>query len=310
MEKMSLANIRVGVLGGGVSSEREISLLSAQGALNALKTREINTVFIDIPTREEKEIKEILSAYGVDIAFVAMHGEFGEDGGIQKILEDLGISYTGSGPEASFLAMDKIASKKTFIEKGIPTASFCVLRKGEKLSIDISYPVVVKPHFAGSSIGISIVKQKEDLAQALDKAFTLQDAVILEDYIAGRELTVGVLEERPLAVVEIIPRQGYYDFNAKYSDSATQFIAPAQLPCETYCKVQELGLAAHKALGCRHFARVDIRLRADNIPYVLEVNSIPGLTSHSLLPLSAKASGIDFGELIAKMTTLALNGKK
>jgi len=305
-----LANIRVGVLGGGVSFEREVSLLSAQGAFSALKEKAINTVFIDIATKEENEIKKMLSDYDLGVAFIALHGEFGEDGKIQKILEDLGIPYTGSGPKASFLAMDKVSSKKAFIEKGIPTPDFCVLGKGQDLNIDIKYPVVVKPYFAGSSIGVSIVTQKEDLSQALDKAFAFQDTVILEDYIPGRELTVGILEEKPLAVVDIIPGQGYYDFNAKYSDVATQFVAPAQLAPEIYRRVQELGLAAHRALDCRHFSRVDIRLGLDNVPYILELNSIPGLTTHSLLPLSAKACGIDFGELIAKMTTLALNGKK
>ena len=310
MKNERLHNIRVGVLGGGVSSEREISLLSAQSTLTALKGKEVETVFIDISTPNEKEIKEMVTNSRLDIAFLALHGEFGEDGKIQQILDDLKIPYTGSGPKASLLAMDKLASKKIFIEKSIPTANFCVLCKGQELKEEIKYPTVVKPHFAGSSIGVSIVDKKEDLGPALDKAFALQDLVILEDYIAGREVTVGILEDKPLAVVEIIPRRGHYDFDAKYSDSETQFIVPANLSKDIYEKVQRIALAAHRALGCRHFSRVDIRLSTDNIPYVLEVNSIPGLTSHSLLPLSAKACGVDFGELITKMVTLAINGKK
>ncbi|MFH1902057.1 MAG: D-alanine--D-alanine ligase [Candidatus Omnitrophota bacterium] len=304
-----LKGIKVGVLGGGVSNEREISLVSAQNVYDTLKRKSIDAVLIDIVISSEEKVKKILFSYNIDVAFIALHGEFGEDGGIQKILEELGIFYTGSERLASYRAMDKIISKRIFTKAGIPTAPFFVC-KDSKLLKNIKYPIVVKPYFAGSSLGVSIVWQERDLSQAIEGALSLQDMVILEDYIEGRELTVGILEEKPLAVVEIIPKKGYFDFHAKYTEGEAEFVTSVNLEEGVYERVQEAALAAHCALGCRHFSRVDIRLDKNNIPFCLEVNSIPGLTPHSLLPLSAKACGIDFDELILRMMTFALDDKK
>ncbi|MCK9615716.1 MAG: D-alanine--D-alanine ligase [Candidatus Omnitrophica bacterium] len=307
-----LKDIKVGVLGGGVSSEREISLLSANEAYKALRKNSTETVFIDITVSQNEKVKEIILASNIDLAFIALHGEFGEDGKIQKILEELNIPYTGSGSLASYLAMDKIASKEIFIKNGIPTAGFIVYEHNhsiKELASNLKYPLVVKPFFSGSSVGVSIVRNKIELERALKNALLLQPKIIIEDYIEGREFTVGILEDKPLAVVEIVLKSEYFDFTTKYSDGLAEFIAPAKLDKTIYKKIQDIALAAHCALGCKHFSRVDIRLGSDCVPYVLEVNSIPGLTTHSLLPLCAKCCGIDFDELIIRMAQLALDGK-
>jgi len=308
----ALKDIKVGVLGGGVSSEREISLLSANEAYKALRKNNIETVFIDITISEKEKVKEMILSSNIDLAFIALHGEFGEDGKIQEILEELDVPYTGSGSRASYLAMDKIASKEIFIKESIPTAGFSVYEPNqpiESLAANLKYPAVVKPFFAGSSVGVFIVRNTRELKTAIAKALALQPKVLIEDYIEGREFTVGIFEDKALAVVEIVLKSGYFDFTTKYSDGLAQFIAPAKLDKIIYKKIQDTALAAHCALGCKHFSRVDIRLGCDNIPFVLEVNSIPGLTTHSLLPLSAKCCGIDFDELIIRMTQLALDGK-
>ncbi|MEI8349701.1 MAG: D-alanine--D-alanine ligase [Candidatus Omnitrophota bacterium] len=303
-------SLTVGVLAGGVSGEREISLISGQEAYNALRRNNVRSVFIDIVTCEPEKVKELLSASNIDVAFIALHGEFGEDGRIQKILDEVSITYTGSGQAASYLAMNKIFSKKMFIKCKVPTPGFLVYEEGKGIPYGITYPVVVKPYFAGSSLGVSVVTDAGSLPAALGKACAFQNKVVIEEYIEGREFTVGILEEKPLAVVEIIPKKGYFDFTTKYSDGLAEFVVPAQLDDVLYQCIQEEALRAHQALGCKHFSRVDIRLRTDNAVYVLEVNSIPGLTTHSLLPLSARCCGISFDELVARMVWLALNEKK
>ena len=304
---MKIGDFRIGVLGGGVSTERDISLNSSHEACGALVKKGLDVVSIDILTKKKNQLKEIISSSNIGLAFIALHGEFGEDGRIQEILEELGIAYTGSGPKASALAMNKAHSKMIFKAKGILTPNFTVLSKEEDIPTKSKYPLVVKPWSSGSSIGVSIVRGQGNLRDAFDLAFSHSSDVILEDYIEGRELTVGILEEESLAVVEIIPKKGYFDFEAKYNHGASDFIAPAQLSNEVEREVRSVGLAAHRILGCQHFSRADIRLSKDNLPFVLEVNSIPGLTLNSLLPLSARVCGIDFNELIFKMVELALS---
>ncbi|MFH1504083.1 MAG: D-alanine--D-alanine ligase [Candidatus Omnitrophota bacterium] len=308
---MDLKDIKIGVLGGGVSGEREISLISAWESYQALRRNKLNAVFIDIYTSQKEKVKELISLANIDLAFIALHGEFGEDGKIQQILEELDIVYSGSGPQASFLAMDKIASKNIFIKSGLPTPNFDICWDIKNIPEIVKYPVVTKPCSCGSSLGVSIIQEKAGLKQAAVKAFVCpgQNQIIIEEYIEGRELTVGILDNKPLAVVEIFPKQGYYDFANKYTEGKTEFKAPAELESSIYKKVQEVCFLAHKVLNCRHFSRVDIRLSQNNDPYVLEVNSIPGLTSHSLLPLSAKAWGLNFDQLILKITEMAFNEK-
>ena len=320
MGTVNIETICVGILEGGVSQEREISLQSAEQVARSLERQRINAVRIDINTRDEHTIKKHIKDTGIDVAFVALHGEFGEDGTIQAILESMHIPYTGSGPGASGRAMNKIAAKTTFVQEGIPTSPFSQIAKSKDsshretitanhVSSPIHYPVVVKPNCNGSSLGISIVHNRSELAAALDEAFAFDEKLIIEDYIEGRELTVGILDDVPLGVVEIIPKDSYFDFTTKYSDGRVVFVSPAEIPHDIYQKVQYWALRAHQSLGCQHFSRVDIILNAKNIPFILEVNSIPGLTSHSLLPLSAQCQGIDFDCLIKKMIVLAIRDR-
>jgi len=304
-----LDRVTVGVLKGGISKEREISLLSGKEAALALTRKGIPLVEIDIVTSQEDIVKDLILKSNIDVAFIALHGVFGEDGEIQRILDGLGIPYTGSGPQASRLAMDKIATKETFRVAGIPTANFFVLDAKGSIPKRMRFPKVIKPHYSGSSIGVSIVTNRQKFKEGLRRSFKISNKVIVEDYIEGRELTVGILDDRPLSVVEIIPKKGHYDFKTKYTDGLAEFHAPAQLSEPIYKRVMQTALKAHLSLGCRHFSRADIRLSKSGVPFILEINTIPGLTSHSLLPLSAKVCGIDFDSLIVRMVMLALSQK-
>ena len=300
----------IGVLGGGVSSEREISLESAKESLDALSRKGANAIFIDINTSDKDSVKELIRSEEIDLAFIALHGEFGEDGQIQEILDELNIPYTGSGAVSSSLAMDKIKAKNIFEENNILTPTFFAWKKGEVISEDMAYPVVVKPHISGSSIGITIADNNYSLGLALEEALKHSEKVVVEAYIFGRELTVGILDEKPLAVVEIASKLGYYDFDSKYGEDMNEYRLAGDLDHQLYCDIQQQALSAHKALGCKGFSRVDMMLDKDNRSFILEVNSIPGLTTHSLLPMSAQMCGIDFDNLILKMAEVSYNGEK
>ncbi|MFO8053274.1 MAG: D-alanine--D-alanine ligase [Candidatus Omnitrophota bacterium] len=302
---MELTNIKVGVLAGGVSEERDISLLSGKQVFQALEREKIKAELIEIKTSKSGQIKKIIKAAGIDVAFIALHGSFGEDGGIQSVLEEVPVAYTGSDPQASFFAMDKIAAKERFKKAGVPTPSYRLAIARSYDYKEINYPVVVKPSFSGSSFGVSIVANQEKIKRALEESFNFSKSVIIEDYIKGKELTVGILGEKPLAVVEIVPKGQYFDFKNKYTKGNSAFVVPAKLNKKIYQQVQRIALAAHKVLGCRDFSRVDIKLK-DDLPYVLEVNSIPGLTERSLLPLSASGCDISFDQLIFSFLKNAL----
>lgn len=298
---------KIGVLAGGPSNEREISLKSGEAVFKALRERGADAIFLDIRKElSDDEIKEL----DIDIAFIALHGRFGEDGTIQKILEDAGLPYTGSGPLASRLALDKIASKEIFIEGGLDVPRFTVLDKKAKIPHFSDFPLVVKPQFEGSSIGISIARNNEELKEATALAFNYGDMIIVEEYINGRELAVGILDNEPLPVIEIVVRERFYNFKAKYNRGDTQYIVPAKIDTRIYRDAQEKGRLAHRLLGCECFSRVDMLFdeRLDKL-FVLEVNSIPGLTDHSLLPKAAAAAGIDFGQLCLKVVETALKKK-
>ncbi|MFH1398140.1 MAG: D-alanine--D-alanine ligase [Candidatus Omnitrophota bacterium] len=302
---------RIGVLMGGPSSEREISLKSGKAVLDNLKAIGLDASGVDIKTDNIEDNINLLKSLSLNCAFIALHGRFGEDGKIQKILDGLKIPYIGSGPKASGLAMDKLDSHEIFKANGLIIPSYKVLDKrtfriNPKVTDDILYPpLVIKPVTGGSSIGLSVVIKEEDLKQALDTAFCYDDRIIIEQYIKGRELTVGVLDEEALPVIEIIPKKPFFDFEAKYQLGLTEYIVPAKLKDDIRKKVQDAGLSAHKLLGCYGFSRVDIILSEDNIPFVLEVNTIPGFTSTSLFPKAAKAIGIDFPQLCLKLLELA-----
>ena len=295
---------RVAVLAGGVSNEREISLRSGKAVYNALIQEGVSAFFVDL----RDDIYDIIKSKSINVAFLALHGKFGEDGTIQKILDAAGIPYTGSGAEASGRAMDKIASKKSFVKNGIPTPAYIVVEKGAGLNLPYQgkFPVVVKPQFEGSSIGLSVVKERADLQKALDNAFEYGSKAILEEYISGRELTVGILNDEPLPVIEIIPKARVYDYKAKYSDPDTQYLVPAPIGEDQAALARSLGVRAHFALGCRSFSRTDMIMDESGNIFVLEVNTIPGMTERSLLPKAAGAAGISFGKLCVKLIEDAL----
>jgi D-alanine-D-alanine ligase len=307
---------RVGILMGGPSSEREISLKSGNAVYEALKESGLKVIPIEIVTDNIGDNINLIKSHKINCAFVALHGRFGEDGQIQEILEILKIPYTGSGVFASRLAMDKVASRSLFEAWGLKVPKYKVINKGyykkmSPLSENLGMPLVIKPVTHGSSIGLSIINKKADLKKALDLAFTFDERVIIEEYIRGRELTVGILGLRPLPVIEIIPKKTFFDYEAKYKAGMTSYVVPAELEKKVTNKVKKAALSCHKILGCFGCSRVDIIL--DNKckePFILEVNTIPGLTSTSLLPKAAKTVGIAFNELCIKLIESAYEKTK
>ncbi|MFH1045431.1 MAG: D-alanine--D-alanine ligase [Candidatus Omnitrophota bacterium] len=290
---------RVGVLMGGPSSERDISLKSGWAVYRALKEKGVAVVAIDVRANAKAQVRKA----DISCAFVALHGKFGEDGTIQKMLESLEIPYTGSGVIASYLCLDKVASRRIFQHYYIPVPEFEVLHRRAKKSrqnISLAFPVVLKPSNQGSSIGVTCVSKRAQFRKALDLAFEYDDTVIVEKYLPGREITVGVLDDTPLPVVEIIPKEKFFNFQAKYEKGKTKYVVPAKLSTGQFKEAQRLGLLAHQVLGCRGFSRADIIL-SRGTPFVLEVNSIPGLTETSLLPMAAGAIGISFPNLCLKI---------
>lgn len=292
------------VLAGGPSSEREISLKSGRAVFKALKAESRNVELVDIAA----DFPGKMAFPEVCTVFIALHGRFGEDGTVQAMLEESGIPYTGSGVQASRLALDKIASRAMFLKAGINVTKCKIFNKDAK-SIDIQnefdVPFVVKPQSEGSSIGLSIVRNKSQLKDALNEAFKYGEHALLEEYIHGRELTVGILENKALPVIEIVTREEVYDYAAKYKDEGTQYIVPADLGEELRCKAQDAAKSAHNSLGCRDFSRVDMRMDKNGKIFVLEVNTIPGMTERSLLPKAARAAGVDFCRLCMKLVDLA-----
>jgi D-alanine-D-alanine ligase len=310
-----LGKLKVAVLAGGISSERDISLLSGEMVIKHCPKDKYIPFHLD--PKEILEGRDFASFVNklkkVDVVFIALHGKYGEDGTIQGFLEILGIPYTGSDVLSSALAMDKLKSKQLFTLYEIPTPPWEIIEKDKALP-KLEFPLVIKPQRQGSSIGVTIVQSEEELSEALQKAFQYDPIAIAEKYIKGRELSVPILDidgsPSALPIVEIVPRGQFYDYYHKYTEGATQEIVPAPLEKTMEMKVKEIAISAYKALGCRNFARVDMRLSEDNEPFVLEVNTIPGLTPLSLLPLSAKAAGISFPQLIDIIIQNALRKKE
>ena len=300
---------RVGVICGGLSSEREISLKSGAAIFSALIKEGLDVKEIDLTTEEAAGVEKVIRGAGIDIAFIAMHGKFGEDGKLQAILEDMNLAYVGSDSLASALAMDKIAAKRVFEESGIPTPRYQVLNRHNDYDLDrnlLKFPLVVKPQSQGSSVGIVFVNKPDEMSQALKTAFRYDDNILVEDCIIGRELTVGILDNRALEPIEIIPKNKFFDFEAKYSKGMTEYVIPVPLDDNLKKHIQYLALKVHKVLGCRHFSRVDLLLDEKNNPFVLELNAIPGFTSTSLLPKAALFEGIAFAQLCIKLLTLGV----
>lgn len=309
MEKLNFG--KIGVLMGGPSTEREISLASGKAVYESLNHAGLNVAAMDIKTDGKEENIRLIKSQKINLAFIALHGRFGEDGQIQEILDTLKVPYTGSGALASRLAMDKIASRKIFEASGLHVPRY---KTEDKLSYNVNWialhndftlPLVVKPATHGSSIGISVVDREGYLDKSVDSAFSFDERIIIEEYIRGREVTVGILDELALPVIEIIPKKIFFDYEAKYWAGMADYVVPAELEDEIAKNIQEAALSAHKLLGCYGCSRVDMILNSDNIPFVLEVNTIPGLTVTSLLPKAAKVAGIDFSQLCIKLIQLA-----
>jgi len=302
-----IPNIRIGVFMGGSSTERDVSFKSGKAVYNALRDSGCDALAIDIKKEDREYIKDLIYSYNIGFAFLALHGGSGEDGTIQKILEELGLPYTGSGPKASYLAMDKIASRRIFKSAGLNVPRCCVLdeHKRDAEGLD-NFPLVVKPACGGSSVGLSIVDNRKELKAAIDLAFQYDRCVLVEEYILGREMTVGVLEDKPLPAIEIKPKSRFFDYKAKYEHGQSEYIVPACVPKKIMQLLQDAGSRAHKSLGCAFFSRTDIILNKEAKPFVLEVNTIPGFTSTSLLPMAVGACGIGFAELVLKIIEAGL----
>ncbi|MFW6108213.1 MAG: D-alanine--D-alanine ligase [bacterium] len=299
---------RVGVLYGGISSEREISLITGTAVGKALRAAGYPVEMIDI---REVPLCE-LTRERMDVAFVALHGTFGEDGGIQAVLDAMGVPYTGSGVEASRLAMDKVAAKERFRRDGVPTPRFVEIdidwpeRRQLRVARSLGFPVVLKPVREGSSIGVVIARDDGELAAGLGKPFEYDHRVFAEEYIDGRELTVGILHDRALPIIELQYATPFFDFRVKYEQGAAHHVVSPKLLPDVARAVQDAALGAHQGLGCEGLTRVDLRLGRDGVPYVLEVNTIPGMTATSLLPEAAGAAGVGFPELCEHAVRLAL----
>ncbi|MDI6640982.1 MAG: D-alanine--D-alanine ligase [Elusimicrobiota bacterium] len=297
----------IGVLYGGWSAEREVSLKSGKAVIEALEKSDYRVIPIDV----DKKFLSKLIRSKIDFAFIALHGPFGEDGTVQAVLEMLNIPYSGSGVLASALAINKIYTKKILQWHKLPTPRWTVIDKlkvkSEKLEVKkIKFPVVVKPSTQGSTIGVSIVKNFAEFNNAVTKALSYNSEVIVEEYIPGKEITVGILGREALPVIEIIPTGSkFYDYKAKYAPGGSKHIIPARITKKAYDKLQKLALAAFDALNCRAVARIDFRLHGDK-PYILEINTIPGLTETSLLPESAKYAGYSFLDMILKIIEYSL----
>jgi len=294
--------MKIGVLYGGWSSEREVSLKSGKRVAAALREKGYDIVEYDV----DRNIATKLSSSPIDIAFLILHGKPGEDGTIQGMLETLNIPYTGSGVLASALCMNKILTKTVLASQGLPTPSYQSLKKGEKPSLEPPY--VVKPVAEGSSVGVTIVHDQAEYQKAVAEAEEFGNFFV-EDYIDGMEITVGILGDRALPILELVPKNEFYNYEAKYTDGMTEFILPARINKEKTKQIKKIALDTHRALGCRDFSRVDFVFDGQQ-SYVLEVNTIPGMTELSDVPAEAEEIGISYNDLVERILHLALKRNK
>lgn len=307
-----MKKIRLALLSGGISSEREVSLNSGRQVFDALDKNRYDIVPYD-PQTDLKQL--VMDAEGIDAALIILHGPFGEDGTVQGLLDLLDIPYQGAGVLGSAIAMNKRVSKKLFEAARIPIPAYFSFSMNDTIDTSavtgaLGLPLVVKPTCAGSSVGMTIVKDEKNLKTAIDLAFTHDDTILIETYIKGIELTCGVLGNdtlEALPVIEIIPGEGYefFDYTAKYTAGATREICPARIDEAITKKVQELAVKAHQALYLKGYSRTDMILSDKNL-FVLETNTIPGMTATSLYPQSARAAGLSFTELLDRLIDLAM----
>jgi len=288
---------RIGVLMGGTSHEREVSLESGAAVLGALQHKGYDAVAIDVGT----DLPAVLARTPIDAAFIVLHGRFGEDGRLQGFLEISGIPYTGSGVQASAVAMDKLITKRLLVSHDLPTPEFWVVTSPEEVAELLErrdHPLVVKPVYEGSTLGITVVRRAAEVEEAMRSALTFGRRVFIEEFIHGREITCGVLNGDPLPLVEIRTPGGFYDYQAKYQSARTEYLTPAPLSDALRREIQGACAKGAVALGCRGGVRVDVMVDTADNYYLLEVNTVPGMTSHSLLPKAAAAIDIDFDDLV------------
>jgi len=304
--------MKIAVFMGGSSPEREVSISSGREVAKALGDHGHIVTPYDVEWSEKDTLFSAINACshdGTDVVFLALHGGLGENGGVQGILEAAGLTYTGSGIKASALAMDKNISKTLFTANNIPTAPWT---SGTQETINTSrlegetdYPCIVKPADQGSTIGLSLVKQSSDLSAAIEKAAGFSSKIMIESYITGSELTVPILGEQALPVIEIRPSHEIYDYECKYTSGMTEYLVPAPISDDLRTEITDIALRVFTMLGLQDIARIDFRLDADGKPLCFEANTLPGMTATSLVPKSARAAGIDFPELVSQIAEMA-----
>lgn len=300
--------LKVAVLMGGFGGEREVSLKSGRAVASGLAEAGHQVVPYDVADPTLAGLQRLAP----DAVFVALHGKFGEDGTVQQLLEQIGLPYTGSGPQASRLGMDKLAAKRIFVRHSVPTADYfslaadCPAERAAARADEFGYPVVVKPACGGSSLGVTLVREPRRFGPAVEAARREGGPVLVERLIRGREFTVGVLEGRALPAIETVSAREFFDYEAKYRDERTHYRVPVALLHTVYRRMREAAVRAYEALGCRHMARVDMMYGWDGRLYTLEVNTIPGFTPRSLLPMAAKEAGIEFPRLCDRLVRAAV----
>lgn len=313
MDARVLKTKTIGVLMGGLSGEREVSFRSGENCLRALVSRGYRAVRIDAV----RDVAWRLEEAGVEVAFLALHGRYGEDGTIQGLLEMMGIPYTGSGVLASALGMNKVAAKKVIRGSGLPTPDHCDIAAGAsaaemaaEIEAELGLPVMLKPVEEGSSLGVFKCKDRPGLIAGIERGRSEYGAMFAERFVPGREITVGVLERngRPeaLPILELVPKNEFYDYEAKYTEGMTEFILPARLDPTVYAEAERVALGAFAAIGCRGYARVDIMVDPAGVPWFVEVNTLPGMTDTSDLPAQARAAGISYEELVETILLTAV----
>jgi D-alanine-D-alanine ligase len=302
LDKEELKKKRVGVLMGGMSAEREVSLMSGKAILQAL----LNLGYEAMPIEADEELAHRLRKEKIEVAFIGLHGLLGEDGAVQGLLEMMRIPYTGSGVMASALAMNKWVSRQIFIQNGLPVPRSVFLAQGTEEGVTLGdlpfpLPVVIKPGQQGSSVGVTIVFEAREIPRAAEKAFAYGGEILVEEYVKGREIQVGILDDVPLGAIEIVPKVFFYDYDAKYTDGLAEHFFPAPIPREDYGRVMDLALRAHRLLGCEGATRADFLYQEPGRFFLLEINTLPGMTPLSLLPEIARGVGLSFPELVERI---------
>lgn len=307
---------KIGVLMGGVSSERSVSLRSGNAVATSLTQAGYIVEPIDVTVDDHDKLIKLIQAHSIDIAFIALHGRLGEDGTIQSILEELDLPYTGSGIKASQMAFNKILTQMALKQAGVAVPKHCMITDGQKIDFKAAWakvqktPLVVKAACEGSSIGVHIVRHPAEWESAIKDALNYGPNVIIEEFIKGEEFTVGIFDQKPLPVVAINPKTNFFSFNAKYQKGMTDYVCPASIPEDLAVKMQTIALKAYQVIECAGFARVDIRTDAQLNPYVLEINTIPGFTETSLFPKAAQVAGYNFCQVCEQLLELGYAKKR